>query len=83
MTKKSRTKKHGTVSKVIKSPYPQVPEKAEIAVKDADPLYREIRVENTLENEDGEKVKLKQGAHVDITIEADAKETEVHSKADD
>ena len=71
MTKKARTKKHGTVTKVIKSPFPQIPEKAEINVKDADPLYQEIRVENILENDHGDKVKLKQGQEVDITIEAE------------
>lgn len=38
----------------------------------ADHLYREIRVPNTLENENGEKVKLKEGAEVDVKIEADA-----------
>jgi len=33
-------------------------------------LYREIRVENTLKNAAGEKVRLKPGAEVDVTIEA-------------
>jgi hypothetical protein len=75
LTKKPKTTKPGTVVKVIKSPDPVVPEKAEIDVEGADPLYRELRLENVLENEDGEKVKLKKGAHVEITIEADPKET--------
>ncbi len=77
MTRNSKTTKPGRVVKVIKSPNPQIPEKAEIAIKDADPLYQEIRVENVLENDDGKKVKLKEGAHVDVTIEADPKETVV------
>jgi hypothetical protein len=81
LTKNPKTKKHGTVTRVIKSPIPQIPEKAEIDVKDADPLYKEIRVENTLENEHGQKVKLKPGAEVEITIEADSKQTA--SKSDD
>ena len=72
---KPKTKKPGTVKKIIKSPFPEEPERAEIAIEDADDLYREIRVENTLENEMGKKVKLKQGAPVDVTIEADAKDT--------
>jgi hypothetical protein len=72
---KPKTKKPGTVKKIIKSPFPEEPQKAEIAIEDADDLYREIRVENTLENEMGKKVKLKQGAPVDVTIEADAKDT--------
>jgi hypothetical protein len=45
-------------------------------VERADPLCRELRVENALEHEDWKKVKLKKGAHVDITIEADPKGTE-------
>ncbi len=65
----------GTVEKIIKSPYPQEPEKAEIAVEGADHLYREIRIENALEDEKGNKVKLKVGAHVNVTVEADPKDT--------
>jgi hypothetical protein len=62
----------GRVEKVIR-PHPQTgePEKAQIAVEGADHLYRELRVPNTLENENGEKVKLKEGAEVDVKIEAD------------
>jgi len=72
---KSKTKKPGTVKKIIKSPFPEEPERAEIAIEDADDLYREIRVENTLENEKGKKVKMKQGAQVDVIIEAEDKDT--------
>ena len=42
---------------------------------DADDLYREIRIENTLENSRGKKVQLKPGAQVDVTVEADDKDT--------
>ena len=75
MTTKPKTTKPGTVQKIIKSPLPGEPEKAEIAVEGADHLHREIRIENTLEHEKGKKVKLKAGAQVDVTIEADPKET--------
>ena len=75
MTKKPRTKKPGIVKKIIKSPFPEEPDKAEIAIEDADHLYREIRMENTLEDQKGKKVRMKQGAQVDVTIEADAKDT--------
>lgn len=61
----------GTVEKIIKPVFPGEPEKAEIALENADPLYREIRVENTLTNAEGETVGLRKGAHVDVTIEAD------------
>jgi hypothetical protein len=75
MENKSKSSKTGTVEKIIKFPHPEEPEKAQIAVEGADDLYKEIRIENTFENEKGEKVKLKAGAHVDVTVEADNKET--------
>jgi hypothetical protein len=65
----------GTVEKIIKSPFPSEPEKAQITVEGADHLYREIRVENTLTNENGDEVSLKPGAHVEVTLEADANDT--------
>src|SRR5712664_1807988 len=79
MTKKPKTTKHGTVKKIIKSPDPSVPEKAEVQVHEADELYKEIRIENALEDERGKKVKLKEDAPVDITVEADTKATTVIS----
>jgi hypothetical protein len=72
---KPKTTKPGTVEKIIRSPFPQEPEKAEISVEGADLLYREIRIENTLEDARGKKVKLKAGAQVDVTVEADPKDT--------
>lgn len=60
----------GIVEKLVKPVHPKEPEKAQIVVHGADDLYKEIRVENTLENSAGEKVRLKQGAEVDIIIEA-------------
>jgi hypothetical protein len=61
----------GTVEKIIKSPHQDVPEKAEIAVHGADDLYKEIRIENTLTDESGHEVKLKEGSAVDVTVEAE------------
>jgi hypothetical protein len=71
MKKKPKTIKHGRVKKIIKPPDPSMPEKAEVEVHEADDLYKEIRIENTLEDEHGNKVKLKEDASVDITVEAD------------
>lgn len=69
---KASTTLPGKVEKVIRPhPLSKEPEKAQIAVEGADHLYREIRVPNMLENEDGEKVKLKEGAEVDVKIEAE------------
>jgi len=65
----------GTVQKIIKPPLPGMPEKAQIAVEGADDLYRELRIENTLTDENGQKVGLKQGAQVEVTIEADPGDT--------
>ena len=60
----------GTVETIIKSLFPNEPDKAEIHVVGADHLYREIRIDNTLTNKNGEEVSLKLGANVEVTIEA-------------
>ncbi len=62
----------GKVEKVI-HPHPHTgePEKAQISVEGADHLYREIRVPNRLVDSNGNKVKLKPGAEVDVKIEAE------------
>jgi hypothetical protein len=62
----------GKVEKVIR-PHPGSgePEKAQIAVEGADHLYREIRVPNTLTDSHGQEVRLKEGAEVEVKIEAD------------
>jgi hypothetical protein len=65
----------GTVEKIIKSPHPSMPEKAQIALEGAEDLYREIRIVNVLKDEDGDEVALKPGAPVDVTIEADPADT--------
>ena len=72
---KQRKKLHGTVQKIIKPLSPGKPEKAQIDVNDADDLYREIRVENELTDDKGEKGKLRPGAEVDVVIEADSSAT--------
>ena len=65
----------GTVQKLIKASQPKEPEKAQIAVADADHLYREIRVENVLTDDRGQKARLKPGDEVDVVIEADSEAT--------
>jgi hypothetical protein len=79
LTDKPSTTLPGTVEKIIPSPDPSEPEKAQIAVEGADHLYREIRIENTLTDENGDEVSLKPGARVDVTVEADATETTARS----
>ena len=75
MSEKSATTLPATVEKIIKSPSPSEPEKAQIVVEGADHLYRELRIENTLQDENGEKVSLKPGAEVEVTIEAEPEAT--------
>ena len=75
MSEKSSAILPGTVEKIIKSPYSDEPEKAQISVEGADHLYREIRIDNTLTNENGDEVSLKRGAHVEVTVEAAAEDT--------
>jgi hypothetical protein len=44
-------------------------------------LYRELRVENTLTDEKGHEVSLKQDAHVDVIVEAEPEATKPKAKA--
>ena len=65
----------GTVEKVIPGAVPAQPDKAQISVEGAEPLYKEIRVENALHDDNGNPVQLKPGAKVEVTIEADKSQT--------
>ena len=76
---KKRKKLHGSVKKVIRSILPNEPEKAEIEIDEADHLYKEIRIENVVIDEKGEKGPLKQGEEVDIVLEADPDESKQKS----
>jgi hypothetical protein len=71
MSEKSSTTSPGTVERIIKAPDPNEPEKAQIAVDGADPLYKEIRIDNALTDESGAEVKMKPGAKVEVTIQAE------------
>ena len=54
---------------------PGEPEKAQIDIEEADDLYREIRIENVLTNDEGEKAALKSGKPVDVIVEAESDAT--------
>src|ERR1700693_929776 len=60
----------GTVDKIISSRRPRQPEKAQIAIDRADRPHRDFRIENTLTDKHGDDVKLKKGAHVEVTVTA-------------
>ncbi len=80
MPEKSSVTMPGTVEKIIPPVHPSGPEKAQIALERGDELYREIRIENSLTNENGDEVRLKKGAEVEITVEADPEATTLVSK---
>jgi len=64
----------GTVDKIVPASHRSHPEKAQIAVAGADRQYRDLRIENTLTDEHGDDVKLKKGAHVEVTVTAEPKD---------
>ena len=75
MANDAKTTKPGTVKRIVPSFDSREPDKAEIHVHDAEPLYEELRIPNTLQDQDGNKVELKKGAEVEIHIEADKAST--------
>lgn len=75
MTEKPSATMAGTVEKIIKPLHPSDPEKAQITVDGAEPLYQELRIENTLTDEHGDTVQLKVGSHVEVTVEAEPQAT--------
>jgi hypothetical protein len=73
---KKRKKMRGTVQKIIESVHPGEPDTVQIDIREAEDLYREIRVENVLTDEgNAEKVSLKPGAEVNVIVEADSSAT--------
>jgi hypothetical protein len=80
MPEKSSVTMPGTVEKIIPPVHPSGPEKAQIALEGGDELYREIRIDNSLTDENGDEVRLKKGAEVEITVEADPEATTPASK---
>jgi len=65
----------GVVEQIIE-PVGSVPERALIEIQGAEDQYSEIRIENALSDGDGQKVKLKLGEKVNVTIETTTGGTE-------
>jgi hypothetical protein len=63
----------GTVDKIFPAIGELQPQKAQIAVEGAEPRYREIRIDNSLQDGAGNAVSLKVGTEVEVTIEAKSK----------
>ena len=82
MSENPSTTLPGTVERIIKPLSADEPEKAQIAIEGADHLYRDIRIENTLTDENGDQVRLKQGAEVEVTVEAPPEATTPASKTE-
>src|SRR5947199_7939645 len=51
------------------------PKKRKFSIEEADDLYREIRIENRLTDDKGREASLKEGAEVEVQIEADKEAT--------
>jgi hypothetical protein len=71
MSKKASASLLGIVEKIAKSPFANVPDKAQIKVVGGDHLDREIRIDNTLIGKDGKEVSLKRGAEVEVTVKVE------------
>ncbi|HEV2402092.1 MAG TPA: hypothetical protein VGS27_34495 [Candidatus Sulfotelmatobacter sp.] len=71
MTVNPSTTLIGTVEKIIKPRVPNEPERAQIVVEGADHLFKELRIENALTDAAGNRVHLKPGAKVQLTVEAE------------
>jgi hypothetical protein len=69
----------GTVNKIIPPLAQSQAETAQIVVESDHHLYREVRIENTLTDDNGGKVSLKLGSPVEVTITAVAGSTTVQS----
>jgi hypothetical protein len=80
MRKKPSVTLSGTVEKIIPPSSPREAETVQIRVESADELYREVRIENTLTDETGQKDSLTLGSPVEITITAEADCTTVQSR---
>ena len=80
MTEKRSATLPGTVEKIMKSPVPGEPERAQILIEGADHSYQEIRIDNTLIDENSERVHLKPGAKVQVTVRSRAAGTDYPGK---
>jgi acid stress-induced BolA-like protein IbaG/YrbA len=71
MSEKPSVTLTGMVEKVVKSPLSSEPDQAQIAIEGADHQYEAILIENTLTDKSGNKVQLRPGAEVKVTINAE------------
>jgi hypothetical protein len=70
VSKNPSTTMAGTVKKIIPSSKTNCPEEAQITLEVIGNHHQNFSIENTLVNEHGDDVRLKKGAHVDVTVTA-------------
>jgi DNA-binding NarL/FixJ family response regulator len=68
---KAQAVKQGIVRSLIRSHDPSEPERVEITVHGADPLYREIRLPNRFLDSEGNEVRLAADQRVEVIIRTD------------
>jgi hypothetical protein len=76
----SSTTLPGTVDKIIPALHSSQSERAQIAVEGADRPHRDLRIENILTDENGDDVRLKKGAHVEVTVSAEPEKSTIAIK---
>jgi hypothetical protein len=63
------------VTKIVNPAFEGQPAKVEIAISQADDLFREIRIENNFTDFDGSPIALTNGARLDVTFEAETEKS--------
>ena len=58
----------GIVVKIIPPPHPTQPEKAQITLEGTGHQHRDLRIENSLTDQNGHEVKLKKGARIRVIV---------------
>jgi serine/threonine protein kinase len=76
----SSTTLPGTVDKIIPASHSSKSERAQIPVEGADLPHRDLRIENILTDENGDDVRLKKGAHVEVTVSAEPEKSTIAIK---
>jgi hypothetical protein len=76
----SSTTLPGTVDKIILASHSSKSERAQIAVEGADRSHRDLRIENILTDENGDDVRLKKGARVEVTVSTEPEKSTIATK---
>jgi hypothetical protein len=73
ISERPSTSMPGTVDKIISPQIPGESQTAQISVNEPTRSGQDLLIENTLTDENGDEVRLKKGAHVDITVTDETK----------